>query len=117
HGDLDQRRRSAAHGHSGEVRVGYGRHRPRRVEDPHLQPAWQLLLHLQATSVDVWASHRGEMRDTMKPPLVLVLVALALPVAACFAHGEGRTATGRTPQPGGVLQPRDMARLEVGRVL
>ncbi len=43
----------------------------------------------------------------MKQPLVFVLVAQALLVAACFAHGDGRTvtATGSTPQPGGVLQP------------
>src|SRR5262245_20532804 len=47
------------------------------------------------------------MRDAMKQPLVLALVALALLVAACFAHGDGRTATatGSTPPAGGVLQP------------
>jgi hypothetical protein len=47
------------------------------------------------------------MSETMKWPLVLVLVAPALLVAACLAHGDGRTATatGSTPQSGGVLQP------------
>jgi hypothetical protein len=59
------------------------------------------------------------MRETVKPPLVLVLVALTLLAGAYGVHGYRGTATttGRTPQPGGVLQPRDMARLEVGRVL
>ncbi len=43
----------------------------------------------------------------MKQPLILMLVAPALVVAACLAHGDGRTATatGSTPQLGGVLQP------------
>ena len=42
----------------------------------------------------------------MKQPLVRALGALAL-VTACFAHGDGRTATatGGTPPAGGVLRP------------
>lgn len=47
------------------------------------------------------------MSETMKQPLILMLVAPALLVATCFAHEDGRTATatGSTPQLGGVLQP------------
>jgi hypothetical protein len=47
------------------------------------------------------------MSETMKQPLILMLVAPALVVAACLAHADGRTAmgTGSTPQLGGVLQP------------
>jgi hypothetical protein len=46
------------------------------------------------------------MSDAMKQPLVRALGALAL-VTACFAHGDGRTATatGGTPPAGGVLRP------------
>ncbi len=43
---------------------------------------WAYILD-RTTSVDVRASHRGEMNGAMKQPLVLMPVTLALVVAPC----------------------------------
>src|SRR5215471_18860285 len=96
HGHLHQCRRPQSYGHGdGKARVGYRRSGQRRLEGHHLCAARELLLHLYATPLDVWASHCGVTHGNhgwpaSGPAWLLDLVAQLISVCSAYNLAEAR---------------------------